>query len=330
MRRSAPFVFAALTAIAFSAAAARSQPAPTGIGACVNMANHLEPPREGDWGRRIAEDDFRIIAAAGFRTVRIPVRWSGHAARKPPYAIDPAFMARVDHVVGLARAAKLRVILNLHNYDALMADPAAHTQRFAGLWRQIAAHFAHSDPEVWFELLNEPHESLTNANLMATLQPALDAVRATNPTRKVVIGGQNWSGIDSLATLPLPDDANLVATFHYYEPFAFTHQGAGWVKPSPPRGRSFPQAGDLEAIAKDVAKAQAYQARTGRPLFMGEYGAYDPIPLDQRAAYYRTVHDAFGKVGIDGCVWGYTNGFAIRKGKTWLQPLLEAIGLGSR
>ena len=61
-------------------------------------------------------------------------------------------------------------------------------------------------------------------------------VRASNPTRPVVIGGEFWSGIDSLATLPLPDDPYLVATFHYYEPFAFTHQGAPWITPLLPTG----------------------------------------------------------------------------------------------
>ncbi|WP_151953227.1 glycoside hydrolase family 5 protein [Sphingomonas sp. EC-HK361] len=292
------------------------------------MANHLEAPREGAWGRPIADADFRIIADAGFRTVRIPVQWSAHAAVQPPYAIDPAFMARVDHVVGKARAAGLGVILNLHNYDALMTEPAANTQRFAGLWRQIAAHFANRDDALWFELLNEPHDKLTNANLLVTLGPALAAVRRTNPTRKVVIGGQNWSNVDSLATLPLPDDRNLVVTFHYYEPFAFTHQGASWVNPSPPVGRTYPMPGDAAALAGDVAKVRAYATRTGRPIFMGEYGAHDPIAIDQRARYYGAVHDAFARIGIDGCAWGYTNGFALRRGDRWIDPILRAIGLG--
>src|SRR3546814_20509250 len=82
------------------------------------------------------------------------------------------------------------------------------------------------------EISNEPPDKLTNANLLATLAPALAAIRATNPTRAVVIGGENWSGIDSLATLDLPDDPNVYPTFHYYAPFDFTHQGATWVDPS--------------------------------------------------------------------------------------------------
>src|SRR4051794_30150252 len=76
------------------------------IGKCVNMGNHLEPPTEGGWGgRAIADDDFAIIKAAGFDSIRLPVRWSSHAQASAPYTIDPVFMARVKHLVGLAEAS---------------------------------------------------------------------------------------------------------------------------------------------------------------------------------------------------------------------------------
>ena len=39
------------------------------------------------------------LKAAGFDSVRIPIKWSAHAAKTAPYTIDPAFMDRVDHVV---------------------------------------------------------------------------------------------------------------------------------------------------------------------------------------------------------------------------------------
>lgn len=327
MSAGAAMALAAATSV--GAADGPASQAPAQIGECVNMANMLEPPTEAGWGgRRIADDDFHVIAAAGFKTVRLPVAFGAHAGSDAPYTIDPAFMDRVAHVVGLAEAAHLRLIIDLHNDDALFTYPAAEAPRLAGVWRQIAARFKDAPANVWFEITNEPHDKLVNANLMATLGPSLAAIRATNPTRKVVIGGENWSGIDSLATLTLPDDPNLVATFHYYLPFKFTHQGAGWVTPSPPLGATFGSAADMAELQANVAKAQAYMARTHRPLFMGEYGAYDrTIPTDQRAAYYKAVHDAFAGAGINGCVWGYANSFKFRDGDLWIEPLLDAIGL---
>lgn len=72
---------------------------------------------------------------------------------------------------------------------------------------------------------------------MHVFVPALAAVRATNPTRPVLIGGQDWGGINSLATLPMPDDPYVVPTFHYYDPLTITHQGSTFIPNPPPLGR---------------------------------------------------------------------------------------------
>jgi endoglucanase len=324
------FMVLALLACSTSVWAA---PTPTNslpIKRCVNMGNHLEPPNEGDWGRKIAEDDFAIIAKAGFDTIRLPVRWAGHASSKPPYAIDAAFMARVEHVVGRARAAGLNVILNSHNYEDLHAKPLDNAERLAGLWTQIAAHFAGQPRDhLWFEIENEPHDKLTNANLVAVLAPALAAIRKSNPDRPVIIGGEFWSGIDSLETLTLPDDPNVVPTFHYYEPFDFTHQGADWIKPTPPMGRNYGTDADVERLTRDVAKVRAYIKRTGKTPFMGELGANEKISVDQRVTYQRTVRVAFDTTGIGMCAWGYTNTFPLYDStrKAWIPGMRAAMGL---
>lgn len=304
------------------------------IGACINMANMLEPPNEGDWGRAISSTDFAEIAAKGFETVRLPVRWSNHASYSAPYTIDPAFMARVVQVVGQARAAGLRVIINVHHYDDpggnIFTDPAGQTARLAGLWKQIAAQFRNEPNDmVWFELLNEPHNQITHANLLAVLEPSLREVRVTNPTRPVVIGGEMWSGVATLNTLPLPRDAYIVATVHSYDPFNFTHQGATWVSPTPPLGTTFGSQADLDYLANNVQTVRNFTARTGVPVFLGEYGAIDGISMPERATYYRTMRQAYTAAQVDACAWGYTNSFAVRDQATglWHEDLVEALGL---
>ena len=332
MRRHAVSASAALLAMILSSAAPAAAPLVNSlpVGRCINMGNHLEAPNEGDWGRKIAEDDFAIIAAAGFTTVRIPVRWSGHAGNAAPYMIDAAFMQRVKHIVALARAANLNIILNDHNFDALMSDPDGNRDRLAGLWRQIALAFAGEPRDhFWFEIENEPHDKITNANLVATLSPALAAIRESNPDRPVIAGGEFWSGINSLATLALPNDPYLVPTFHYYDPFPFTHQGATWITPVIPMGRVYGSAGDAAALSADVQKVRAYIARTGKTPFMGEFGANEKIATNQRVRYQRSVRMAFDAVGIGSCAWGYTNTFPLYDStrKAWVPGMRAAMGL---
>jgi endoglucanase len=328
--RTLPLLAAALLATAASAAdAPRSLP----IGACINMGDQLEAQSEtAHGGARIEAADFKRIRDAGFTTVRIPVRWSDKTGDAPDYKIDARWMARVTTVVDQALAAHLNVILNDHHFDALDTEPAANSAKLAAIWTHVAAHFADRPTKtLWFEIENEPHANLDNANLMATLARALAAIRKGNPDRPVVIGGENWSGIDSLATLTLPDDAHVYPTFHYYEPFDFTHQGAGWVHPKPPPlGRAYGTPADAQRLVDDTAKISAYVARTGLVPFMGESGAYDAhIPLDQRVQYTRAVHDAFTPLGVGICAWAYTNTFPFydHKAKRWLPGLRGASGL---
>jgi endoglucanase len=323
----------ALAAIALLASpASAAEPLP--VGTCINMGNHLEPERESGWGgKRIEAADFARIRAAGFATVRIPVRWSNKTGGAPGHAIDPAWLARVTEVVDQALAADLNVILNDHNFEDLHDHPEANRDKLVAIWRQVAAHFADRPPaRLWFEIENEPHDALTNANLLATLAPALAAIRMTNPDRPVVIGGGNWSGIDSLATLELPDDPNVHPTFHYYDPFDFTHQGATWAGQVPKAGtRNYGTPADAERLAADVAKLEAYVARTGRTPFMGETGAYDGgTSLAERTQYHSAVREAFAPSGIGMCAWAYTNTFPFwdRQKGQWLPGLREAFGLG--
>lgn len=308
-------------------------PASLPVGTCINMGNSLEPPQEGSWGgSAISKADFANIKAAGFETVRIPVRWHNKSMETAPYTVDPEWMARVVQVVDWALEADLNVILNSHHFDPIYEDPLGTAAWHGGVWKQIAERFAdYPEEKLWFELENEPHNEFDHSNLLETLAPALSAVRATNPTRPVIYGGEEWSGIDSLATLPLPDDPNIYPTFHYYDPFEFTHQGASWTAPNiPPPGRKFGSAADLEQLAEDVEKVRAYIARTGKVPFMGETGAYDlHVTTPERAAYHRAVNEAFAPTGIGMCMWGYTNTYPFYDSKSgaWLEGMRDAIGL---
>jgi endoglucanase len=309
-----------------SAAIARVGPA-VRVGKCINLSDTLESPTEGAWGVPVAEDDFAIIRAAGFRTVRIPVAWASHAGAAAPYTIDPAFLARVHHVIDLATGAGLQAILDFHNYSAFEQDSEGQRQRFVALWDQVARSFANAPKGVWFELLNEPHDKLTNANLPALYAPALAAIRASNPARVVVMGGE-WNNLDKLIAYDLPDDPNVVPSFHYYDPFLFTHQGARWADPVPPMGKGFGSAQDKAELDRTLAKVAKYMAQTGRVPFVGEYGAQDDprVPLELRVRYYGIVSNAFASLGLDSCAWGYRTGFRLREGDHWIPGLVEAIG----
>jgi endoglucanase len=203
--------------------------APTShLGRGINLGNKLEAPSEGEWGAPVEAWMLPTIAQGGFATVRIPIRWSGHAATAQPYAIDPTFMDRVTWVVDQALSAGLTAVLNVHHYQEIFTDPARERDRFLALWRQISARFRDYPEALVFEILNEPNTNLTAQLWNVFLRDALAVIRQGNPDRWVVVGTAEWGGIGAMDRLELPDDDRLIFTFHYYEPFEFTHQGAEW------------------------------------------------------------------------------------------------------
>ncbi len=194
---------------------------------------------EGEWGLTLLERYVTAVADAGFQTVRLPVKWSAHAAEAAPYAIDPAFLERVDEVVSWILDRDLQVILNVHHYDEMATEPADQVERWLSIWRQLAEHYRDAPDALAFELMNEPNGELGDELWNSMVQRGLATVREMNPTRLVVVGPTQWNAIGALAGLELPEDDHLVLTLHFYDPFDFTHQGAEWVRPAPPVGRTW-------------------------------------------------------------------------------------------
>jgi hypothetical protein len=108
------------------------------LGRGVNFGNALEAPKEGDWGMTLEEGFFDLIKQGGFKTIRLPISWTHHASKAAPYTINPAFFERVDWAIAQATRRGLNLIVNVHHYDELNANPQAEEARYLTIWKQIA------------------------------------------------------------------------------------------------------------------------------------------------------------------------------------------------
>jgi endoglucanase len=298
----------------------------------VNYGNVLEAnPPEG-WGQKLVLGDFAKMAQAGFKSVRLPVRWSAKAKTNAPYTIDPAFFAQVDSAVNAAIAARLYVVLNMHHYDELFVQPQQHEERFLAMWKQISQHYAAWPQALIFEILNEPHDKLT-ANLWNPMyQKALAEIRVKNPTRQVIISGAGWGGAAALNELAMPANLdNLIFTFHYYSPFQFTHQGAEWVgsKSNAWVGTRWTGSSkEIQDAKEEFNKAAQFSRRYKVPIFMGEFGAYSKADMDSRVRWTRHVVGLAKRNGFSTAYWEFkTGGFGVYKADSdqWNQELLQAL-----
>lgn len=289
----------------------------------------LEAPTEGEWGLTVQEDYFVSIKEAGFDFVRLPVRWNAHAAESAPYTIDPAFFARVDEVVNWAVAQNLAVIIDFHHYEEMASDPQGHKERFLGIWQQIAEHYKDFPSNVLFELLNEPNGELNAELWNQYVAQALPIVRASNPTRDIIVGPVNLNAYDQLSTLELPGDDHLIVTFHYYLPFEFTHQGATWVEGSDAwLGRTW-EAMDSEKaeIAGHFESVADWARRQGVRVLLGEFGAYSQADQASRVRWTDFVRSEAERHGFGWAYWEFASDFGVYDpaANVWRDELLKAL-----
>ena len=303
--------------------------APFPVERCINVAGALEAPNEGDWGYKIRERDFRTIRAAGFDTIRVPIKFSAHAMEQAPYTLDPTFIARIDEVVRWALRNDLTIILNLCHYTELFENPDVHERRLVALWAQIAARYQNTPAKVMFEIINEPQEAFSGPRVNQVQAEVLTVIRKTNPTRTVIFAGDNWGNIGGIDNLELPDDPYVVGTVHYYQPFEFTHSGASWMDDPPPAGRMWPRPGETRELQRDLAQIAAFRERIKAPVLLGEYGVGVEVPMRLRADWTRAMTSAFKEIKMPACYFNFTGGFDTydRSVEQWHAPLLEALQL---
>jgi len=294
---------------------------------CVNLANALNAPKEGEWGYVIRDVDLQRIAMAGFDSVRVLIAWDQHAGITAPYTIAPSFFARIDEVITQAQRHGLSIILDMHNYEDLYADPASHGPRAIALWAQIARHYAKAPKSVIFELLNEPKDALQGEVWQRLSSQLYRTVRQSNPNRWIIIGGDNWNSIDGLARFSAPPDPQLVLTFHYYDPYKFTHQGATWFEGAPPVDRPWGSMAEKRHLKREFTRAAALGRAKGHQIWLGEFGATTATHIEDRARWTRAVRRAAEAAGMGWCSFDFATEFGVysQKRQNWIWPLRRAL-----
>lgn len=279
---------------------------------------------------RFKEAHFRIIRDGGFNTLRVnlqPFRLMGGA---PEFRLNDSWWRTTDWAVSNALLAGLNVVLDLHEFEAEGKDAEGNKERFLAFWRQVAPHFRNAPRSVLFEILNEPNGKMTPQIWNQYLAEALAIIRMSNPARTVIIGPAFYNSIDHLEELELPDrDRNLIVTVHYYKPMAFTHQGAGWAADYKDKlGVEWKGTSEEQAeIASDFQKAQDWALRNNRPIFLGEFGAYDRGDMASRERYTRCVARTAERLGWSWAYWQFDSDFIVYDvaKNQWVEPIHRAL-----
>lgn len=312
----------------------------------------------------ISAAELEALARAGATHVRLPIQpsdyWDEASGGLHAAGVE-ALRASIDK----ALAAGLAVIVDAHPTQSewkSLVPSSKRMERLEAFWGILAKEMATTDPErVFLEPLNEPFD-IPEAADWSNAQAALAAaIRSHLPNHTFILTGDQWGGVDGLLRLTPVADANVVYTFHTYEPTIFTHQGATWgFEPwKDMRGVPYPldrkavqplieaaatkavanslkwdsrEPWDAEALRKHVGRAAAWGEAHGVPIYCGEFGVYGKFAArEDRLAWLRDMTAALDHYGMGRAMWDYSSSFGVMTGEVGARTMdvdvARAIGL---
>jgi endoglucanase len=226
--------------------------------------------------------EFKLVKDAGFDFVRLtidPAIYLTNMRQDKTKRLQMGTKSAIDEIL----AAGLKVVVDLHVFprdgddpgtDQMLSDEGFDKYLYAvGYLGKLVDTYP--PDKVAFEPMNEPTlDCPYDLNGARPRWPAKLAhlhkfARVYAPNTTLVLSGGCWGSAEGLAALDpaLLNDDNIIWSFHSYDPFVFSHQGASWTTDvvSYVSGLSFPPVkGSRAKIEKAATKRIASSRLSSR------------------------------------------------------------------
>jgi len=289
-------------------------------------------------------EDIALIRKIGFDHVRLTLEPSPLLNGDDPGRLKADYLEYLDNALDMILAQGLAVIVDIHPSDEFKTRLNSNNQQieaFGKFWRALAEHLSTRDPErVFLEVINEPMVE-DGYRWFGVQGKLISAIRSGAPRHTIIASGHRWSGLPELLFLQPYADRNIIYNFHFYEPFAFTHQGATWAGPNPPFYKNIPYPSSPESIVKvlgtvqnesartnllrygeerwnaaridrEIGTAAAWAAKYQVHLTCNEFGTFRNFaPPADRALWIRDMRAALERHAIGWTMWDYAGGFGV-------------------
>ncbi|MFB9980018.1 glycoside hydrolase family 5 protein [Mesorhizobium kowhaii] len=186
-------------------------------------------------------DDLRRLRDTGLDFIRLPVDPGPFLAADATARgllldmVDAAVTATLDAGLGIIVNVQANGATHYWNPDRMVASVAAPAfDLYRGLVGELAGRLERFQPgKVALEAVNEPPQACASEVWSQVQLALLTAARASAATLPLVVTGgcgSMVSGLTALDPAPLSPFEPILFTFHFYEPYLFSHQGAPWMR----------------------------------------------------------------------------------------------------
>ena len=315
-------------------------------------ANKITSANPKDW--KYNEATIKLQAEQGLLGIRFPIdldlyvvdRLNVLSGVKKKIEIESMLYTLLDSMNTWTKRYHVSLTIDYHAYDGSYNRASSKDPKFreavSSLWCTVAQHFVKEKREdLFFELTNEPclslpeGEYIDQADWTILAQMMIDSIRKVDKTRPIIFGDTKWYSLDELIKNKPLKDKYVIYSFHMYDPFVFSHQGASWTNMGTMKNVPFPysperwsteyrdfgiingtpewvkdqmkryyQEGNKQFIKNRLAKVKNWAYDNNVPLICNEWGALpNTAKIEDLNAYFKTMGEIFKEMDISWQVW---------------------------
>ena len=263
------------------------------------------------------------MANWGFTFARLPMDYRCWTDPDDPRKLDDKILKHIDQVVEWGKQYGVHINLNLHRAPGYCVNPPKEpldlwsapkaVELFCFQWRSFAQRYKGiPNQRVSFDLLNEP-SNMPEAPYAKVMRQAVEAIRAVDPKRLVVVDGLRW-GRDPVFSLA---ELNIAQSTRGYDPNRISHYKASWLKGSdkwPEPTWPLKQGDrviDKEWLRRDRIAPWKKLESQGVGVHVGEWGAFRHTPHPVVLAWMEDCLSLWKEAGWGHAMWNFRGSFGI-------------------
>jgi hypothetical protein len=284
------------------------------------------------FNEKVTQDWWDAARHAGIEFVRLaPNKWLtshrdfllGNADHFEPDSLVEKDLAQLDAVLDDAQDAGVPVVLTMlslpgarwrqqngDKFDLRLWHDSTYWVQSARFWQKLAMHLKDRPDVVGYNILNEPipEKAVADRTVLNRFYAIVIAfIREVDSSTPIILDGGEWASPTGLAAITPVDDANVLYSFHFYEPWEYTNLNANDGRLTYP-GWVILDSGDTVRLDMNyvyrallpVAQWQDCHGIAENRILLGEFGCNRRC--GGAAAY---LHDLIGAVQVNHWHWAF-------------------------